>query len=137
MDGKSRLLSFWLSWQDSCSPQAASPSHQSRPDRNSGERGNKTQAITLTAKNIAFDKTTLTTSVGSTVVMTSINNDAGIPHNFALYTDQTATGKIFAGNLVTGVATTTYTYPAPSVPGNYFFRCDVHQETMNGTFVVT
>jgi len=69
--------------------------------------------------------------------MTFINNDAGVPHNFALYTDKTAATKIFAGDLVTGVKTVTYSFTAPSVPGNYFFRCDVHPELMTGTFVVT
>jgi len=34
-------------------------------------------------------------------------------------------------------ATTTYTFTAPSTPGTYFFRCDVHPETMTGQFIVT
>jgi plastocyanin len=84
-----------------------------------------------------FDTTRITVPAGSTVVMTFINNDAGIPHNFALYTDSSATSKIFAGDFVTGVKTVTYNFTAPSTPGNYFFRCDVHPEMMFGTFVVT
>jgi len=70
-------------------------------------------------------------------VMSFVNNDATIPHNFALYTDRSATGRIFVGDIVTGVKTVTYTFTAPSAPGNYFFRCDVHPETITGTFVVT
>jgi plastocyanin len=38
---------------------------------------------------------------------------------------------------VTGPTTTTYTFTAPSTPGSYFFRCDVHPTQMTGTFVVT
>ncbi len=92
--------------------------------------------ITLTAGNLAFNTAMITVPAGSTVVMTFTNNDAGMPHNFALYTDSTATTKIFAGDQVTGVKTITYTFTAPPVPGNYFFRCDVHPELMTGTFVV-
>ncbi len=97
----------------------------------------QTVQVTLTAKNIAFDKSTITVPHGATVVMTFVNNDQGIPHNFALYTDSHATTPIFVGTIVTGVTTTTYTFTAPSAPGNYFFRCDVHPTQMTGTFVVT
>ncbi len=91
----------------------------------------------MTAKNITFDTKTITVPAGSTVVMTFIKNDAGIPHNFALYTDSSATTRIFAGDFVTGVKTVTYKFTAPSAPGYYFFRCDVHPEAITGTFVVT
>jgi plastocyanin len=93
--------------------------------------------VTLTARNIAFDKSTLTVPAGSTVVMTFVNMDSGVPHNFALYTDLHATTSIFVGDFITGTRTTTYTFTAPSTPGSYFFRCDVHPETMTGTFMVT
>jgi len=62
--------------------------------------------------------------------------DAGVPHNFAVYTDSSSTTPIFKGPIVTGPTTTTYTFTAPSTPGSYFFRCDVHPTTMTGTFVV-
>jgi glucose/arabinose dehydrogenase/plastocyanin len=93
--------------------------------------------ITLTAENLTFSATTLTAPAGSTVAMTFINKDANMPHNFALYTSQNANTKIFAGDLVTGPATVTYTFTVPSTPGNYFFRCDIHPELMTGSFVVT
>ena len=107
------------------------------PATTSSPAGSTTKTITLTANNITFDTSRITVPAGSTVMMTFINNDANIPHNFALYTDRTATGRIFVGDFVTGVKTVTYTFTAPSAPGNYFFRCDVHPETMTGTFVVT
>ena len=99
--------------------------------------GGTSVPVTLTATNFVFDRSTITVPAGSTVVMTFTNNDANVPHNFALYTDRTAATRIFAGDLVTGVKTITYTFTAPSTRGNYFFRCDVHPETMTGTFVVT
>jgi plastocyanin len=60
-----------------------------------------------------------------------------MPHNFALCTDTTAMTKIFAGEFVTGPKTVTYIFTAPSKPGNYFFRCDIHAQLMTVTFVVT
>ena len=93
--------------------------------------------ITLTARNSTFSATTLTAPAGATVVMTFVNDDTNMPHNFALYTNATALTTIFAGDLVTGPGTITYTFTAPPAPGTYFFRCDVHPELMTGTFVVT
>jgi len=99
--------------------------------------GGNTVQVTLTAQHIAFDLSTITVPAGSRVVMTFANLDPGVPHNFALYTDSHATTSIFVGDFITGTRTVTYTFTAPSTPGNYFFRCDVHPETMIGTFVVT
>ena len=96
-----------------------------------------TVPITLTAQNVAFDSTILTAPAGSTVVMTFVNKDTNMPHNFALYTNSTATTKIFAGEIITGPKNITYTFTVPSKPGNYFFRCDIHPELMTGTFIVT
>jgi glucose/arabinose dehydrogenase/plastocyanin len=96
-------------------------------------------SITLTAQNAAFSATTLTAPARSLVIMTFVNKDANMPHNFALYTDSRAkiTSRLFAGDLVIGPKTVEYTFVAPSTPGNYFFRCDYHPELMTGTFVVT
>jgi plastocyanin len=98
--------------------------------------GGPTVNLGLTAKNILFNTTSITVPAGAHVVMTFDNEDAGIPHNFAVYTDSTATKKIFSGTIITGVQTTTYTFDAPKDPGNYFFRCDVHPTIMYGTFTV-
>jgi plastocyanin len=62
--------------------------------------------------------------------------DSGIPHNFAVYNNQSATTVIFRGDVVTGPGTKTYTFTAPATPGTYFFRCDVHPTQMTGQFIV-
>jgi plastocyanin len=93
--------------------------------------------VDLAAQNLAFSQSTITVQAGALVTMNFNNMDAGVPHNFALYTDASAATPIFRGELVTGPTTTTYTFTAPSTPGTYFFRCDVHPTTMTGTFVVT
>jgi len=36
----------------------------------------------------------------------------------------------------TGPRQVEYGFVAPTAPGNYFFRCDVHPDQMTGTFVV-
>jgi plastocyanin len=107
------------------------------PATTTSPSGGNTVQVTLTARNIAFDKSTITVPAGSTVVMVFNNMDSGVPHNFALYTDLHATSRIFVGDFNTGPKTVTYTFTAPATPGNYFFRCDVHPETMTGTFTVT
>ncbi len=92
--------------------------------------------IQITAKNTAFDKKALTASAGQPVTVQFSNDDTGVIHNFAVYTDKSASQKIFSGELTTGPQTVNYTFTAPSTPGTYFFRCDVHPDQMFGSFTV-
>jgi plastocyanin len=92
--------------------------------------------IDLVAQNFAFDKSTITVPRGASVTINFNNKDPGVLHNFAAYTDSSASTKIFQGALITGPATTTYTFSAPSTPGTYFFRCDAHPAMMTGSFIV-
>ena len=91
--------------------------------------------IQLRAQNILFDKRALTAAANSPVAIQFENADAGVLHNFALYNNSSASQKIFGGDLTTGPATTTYKFTAPAA-GGYFFRCDVHPDTMTGSFTV-
>jgi plastocyanin len=93
-------------------------------------------SVTIEAKNIQFDKRTITANAGSQVNITFINNDAGVLHNVAFYTNRSASTKIFASETTTGVSTHNFSFDAPAAPGSYFFRCDVHPDTMTGTFSV-
>ena len=92
--------------------------------------------ITVIASGMAFDTKIITVSAGAPVTITFNNNDAGITHNIAFYTSAAATTIIYQGAKTTGVSTVTYTFTAPTTPGSYFFRCDVHPTTMTGEFVV-
>jgi plastocyanin len=92
--------------------------------------------IDLVAKNIAFDKSTITVPAGAQVTINFDNQDSGIPHNFAVYTNASASTSIFVGQIITGPKTITYTFVAPATQGTYFFRCDVHPKAMTGTFIV-
>jgi plastocyanin len=92
--------------------------------------------INLIAKNIAFDKSTITVPAGAQVTINFDNQDSGISHNFAVYTDSSASTSIFVGQIIAGPKTSTYTFTAPSTPGTYFFRCDVHPTIMTGSFIL-
>ena len=91
--------------------------------------------IDLSANNLAFDKSQITVPAGALVTIV-FNNMESIPHNFALYETSAATTSIFVGDVITGPETITYKFRAPSAPGTYFFRCDVHPNTMTGDFIV-
>lgn len=93
-------------------------------------------AFSLTAQNIAFDKSSITVQAGARITINFTNKDSGIPHNFSVYTDSSATKSIFTGQIISGPAVTAYTFTAPITPGSYFFRCDVHPTTMTGTLIV-
>ncbi len=95
-----------------------------------------TTQLEITANNISFDKSSLTARAGQPVQLIMHNRDAGIPHNVAVYTNRSASQKIFAGELDTGPGDKTYSFTAPSAPGTYFFRCDVHPDTMTGNFIL-
>ena len=93
--------------------------------------------ISISAKNIAFDTKNITVPAGADVTVIFDNQDSGIPHNFAVYTTPAATSLIFRGDVVTGPKTIPYNFMAPTTPGTYFFRCDIHPTIMTGTFTVT
>jgi len=93
--------------------------------------------IDLVAENIAFNMNTITVPAGASVTINFNNKDSGISHNFSLYTDSNATPPaLYQGKIITGPATTTYTFTAPTKAGTYFFRCDIHPTQMTGSFIV-
>ncbi len=96
-----------------------------------------TAVIHLIAENIAFNMSTITVPSGAAVTIYFSNPDNGIPHNFVVYTDNSAANQIFKGATITGPSATTYIFTTPTTSGVYFFRCDVHTTQMTGCFVVT
>jgi plastocyanin len=63
------------------------------------------------------------------------NEDEGVQHNVAIYTDDTVEEPVAIGDLVEGPMTTLTEVPALD-PGEYYFRCDVHP-IMDGTLEVS
>jgi plastocyanin len=96
--------------------------------------GNTQTGQVIAAQNIAFDTDTLTFPADTPSTLTFQNNDAGTPHNVAIYSDAGATNALFTGEIITGVSSVVYDIPALPA-GSYFFRCDVHPN-MHGTVTV-
>jgi len=96
--------------------------------------GGQSININLIAQNMAFDQKTITVTAGASVTMV-FNNKESAPHNFALYNDSSVARVIFKGDVISS-STITYKFNAPSTPGTYFFRCDVHPTSMTGSFIV-
>ncbi|HLB39051.1 MAG TPA: cupredoxin domain-containing protein [Actinomycetota bacterium] len=92
-------------------------------------------AVTVTAVNLLFDPTELSLPAGETSTITLDNQDGGIPHNIAIYTDDSYSKALYTGELFPGAATKDYEIPALE-PGTYPFRCDAHPTTMLGTLTV-
>lgn len=87
----------------------------------------------LTAQNTKFLQATISLPADKPVKIFFQNLD-GQPHNVAIYTDSSASQKLFAGDTITNTATT---YDVPAIAaGSYFFRCDVHPTDMTGTVTV-
>ena len=91
-------------------------------------------ALTITAFDNKFDKDCLAAPAGQDFTVEFSNLDRGIPHNLAIYEDETARKSLFKGELIDGPGKGTYSVPGLQA-GTFFFRCDPHPE-MNGTFIV-
>jgi len=97
-------------------------------------------ALTITARNLAFDKTCLATSAGQAFTIQLTNNDNGTTHNIAILTadpiiDPSAK-KLFSGTQFAGVKTMTYNVAALAA-GTYYFHCEIHPTQMTGDLIVS
>jgi hypothetical protein len=92
--------------------------------------------LSITAQNLAFDTDCLAAPAGEPFTIEFDNQDAGVPHNVAIFTDESAAEVIFQEPPFPGPETVTYEPEPIEEEGNFFFRCDVHPTTMTGTFVV-
>ena len=89
----------------------------------------------MTAIGVSFDQECLAAPAGRPFKIELTNDDAGIPHNLAIYPDPSASKVLFRGNQFRGPRTTIYQVGRLPV-GTLFFRCDTHPSQMTGTFIV-
>lgn len=101
----------------------------------SAEGGGGGGGVTVTAKSLAFSTDEIDLPAGQPTTITFDNQDAGVPHNIAIYRDDSLSEALFQGEQFPGVDTRKYQIP-PLEPGTYYFHCDVHP-VMSGTVVVS
>jgi plastocyanin len=91
-------------------------------------------ALTISSKDLKFSTDTLQAPAGKPFQIVYDNQEAA-PHNVAIYTDESASTKIFAEEPFSGPKVVTYNVPALEA-GSYFFRCDIHTD-MKGTITAS
>ncbi|MDP9233449.1 MAG: cupredoxin domain-containing protein [Actinomycetota bacterium] len=92
-----------------------------------------TSSATLIAQNVAFQEKTLTV-LGTKGFTVNFDNKDSTTHNFAIY-DKKGGKELFKGAVITGPNTTDYQVK-PLKAGTYYFQCDIHPTSMNGSLTV-
>lgn len=130
MAGRSRRRQLW--WLPAAAVLSSLPLTGTGSFAAAGCSPNGT-ALEIKAFDVKYDKDCLAAPAGQALTIDFSNLDRGIPHNVAIYQDETAATMYFKGDLIDGPGRATYSVPA--LPeGTLFFRCDPHPE-MKGTFI--
>jgi plastocyanin len=96
-------------------------------------------SVTVVAKELKFDKSQIAVAAAAELTVTLDNQDAGVSHDIAFYPSarQTSAGDRIAGlDTFPGPAKMDLKFTVPARPGKYFYRCDVHPDTMTGQLAV-
>ena len=88
----------------------------------------------VVAQDLAFDTDVISLPPDRRPTLTFDNEDAGVEHNIAIFTDESASSRCSRGRDVPRRRDQTYTVPALA-EGEYYFHCDVHPN-MSGTVEV-
>jgi cytochrome c oxidase subunit 2 len=116
---------------------SAAPSTSSAPGSSAAPGASAAAAgatLTVTAQNIQYIETSLTTRADVPFHIDLKNQDAGTPHNVTIHKDSPTGAEVFRGEVFPGVAEKTYDVPALPA-GTYAYVCIVHP-TMTGTLTV-
>lgn len=91
--------------------------------------------INLRVQEGAFSPSSITVPAGAEVTIVFDNRDVDVRHSVVIYTDRSH--PIFKGAAIAGPSTITYTFTAPSTPGEYVLGCGVPTPHPKGHFIVT
>lgn len=118
--------------------EAAGPAANGAENGGAGGGGGPV-SVTVVARGLQFDKRSLTANAGADFSVTMDNQDPGILHNIAFYTNRSASQALVPGAsigpLFAGVGSQSFSFTPPRA-GSFFFRCDVHPDTMTGSLTV-
>lgn len=113
---------------------AASPSNGDNGDDGDDGEQPADGELTLVARNTLWSTNELRAAPGEITINVD-NQDAGIVHNLHVYKGSDANGEsIDMTELEAGPVQQTLTFTAEE--GEYFYVCDVHPATMEGTLTV-
>jgi plastocyanin len=90
------------------------------------------QVLEISATGLAFSTDLLQAEPGPAVVR--FTNNAGFPHNFSLYADEAYSEGIAEGEIIS--SGTDVVDLGELTAGEYYFRCDVHPDDMQGDLIV-
>lgn len=114
---------------------ACSSGGSSEPSASAGGNGGECATadadnnVNVSADNLAFSTSCIEVPADTAFTIT-FDNKEDVPHNIAIFTDDTKSDDLFKGEIVTGETTT---YQVPALPaGEYYFDCEVHPD-MNGS----
>ncbi len=134
-DQQNQMIGFWGDLQDVLVAQPSPSLTISQGPPPTAECGkDKKVVLSEVAKATAFEVACLVAPAGQPFTLTFDNEDAGVTHNVAIYTDSSSVDNLFSGDIFAGVSTVDYKVPALDA-GTYFFKCDVHAN-MTGAFAV-
>lgn len=89
--------------------------------------------LSITAHNVAFDTSDLT--VPASGAKLSFANQDSTTHNFAIFKDKSATDQLYKSPDVGANQTVELSLPKLK-KGSYYFECQYHPTSMNGTLTV-
>lgn len=92
------------------------------------------EAVEVEASGMAFSVDAVTMEAGREATVVFRNRDA-VPHQLAFYRSAES-GLIAQGDVIAGGQSDRLTFEAPSQPGTYHFRCELHPAQMQGRLEV-